>query len=207
MQKPLFIAFEGIDGSGKSTQAKLLADRLNQVGQKTLLTCEPTKDQLGNMIRDAFAHKTHLHDEVIAGLFVADRLQHILDDTNGILATLQKGTHVVSDRYVFSSYAYQGVHTDIDWVIQANSLAAKLAKADLTLFIQIDPAVAMARIMSNREVTEKYETLENLNKVHKNYLKSFDLFKNKENIVLIDGNKPMDEISNEIFEKVKEYIV
>jgi thymidylate kinase len=65
----------------------------------------------------------------------------------------------------------------------------------------------MARIMSNREVTEKYETLENLNKVHKNYLKSFDLFKNKENIVLIDGNKPMDEISNEIFEKVKEYIV
>jgi dTMP kinase len=207
MQKPLFIAFEGIDGSGKSTQAKLLADRLNQVGQKTLLTCEPTKDQLGKMIRDAFAHKTHLHDEVIAGLFVADRLQHILDDTNGILATLQKGTHVVSDRYVFSSYAYQGVHTDIDWVIQANSLAAKLAQADLTLFIQIDPAVAMARIMSNREVTEKYETLENLNKVHKNYLKSFDLFKNKENIVLIDGNKPMDEISNEIFEKVKEYIV
>lgn len=206
MQKPLFIAFEGIDGSGKSTQAKLLADRLNQVGQKTMLTCEPTKDQLGKMIRDAFAHKTHLHDEVIAGLFVADRLQHILDDTNGILATLKKGIHVVSDRYVFSSYAYQGVHTDIDWVIQANSLAAKLAQADLTLFIQIDPAVAMARIMSNREVTEKYETLENLNKVHKNYLKSFDLFKNKENIVLIDGNKPMEEIADEIFAYVMKLI-
>lgn len=206
MQKPLFIAFEGIDGSGKSTQAKLLADRLNQVGQKTMLTCEPTKDQLGKMIRDAFAHKTHLHDEVIAGLFVADRLQHILDDTNGILTTLKKGIHVVSDRYVFSSYAYQGVHTDIDWVIQANSLAAKLAQADLTLFIQIDPAVAMARIMSNREVTEKYETLENLNKVHKNYLKSFDLFKNKENIVLIDGNKPMEEIADEIFAYVMKLI-
>jgi dTMP kinase len=206
MQKPLFIAFEGIDGSGKSTQAKLLADRLNQVGQKTMLTCEPTKDQLGKMIRDAFAHKTHLHDEVIAGLFVADRLQHILDDTNGILTTLKKGIHVVSDRYVFSSYAYQGVHTDIDWVIQANSLAAKLAQADLTLFIQIDPAVAMARIMSNREVTEKYETLENLNKVHKNYLKSFDLFKNKENIVLIDGNKPMEEMADEIFAYVMKLI-
>ncbi len=206
MQKPLFIAFEGIDGSGKSTQAKLLADRLNQVGQKTILTCEPTKDQLGKIIRDAFAHKTHLHDEVIAGLFVADRLQHILDDNNGILATLKKGMHVVSDRYVFSSYAYQGVHTNIDWVIQANSLAAKLAQADLTLFINIDPAEAMARIMSNRQGTEKYETLENLKKVNENYLKSFDLFKDKEHILIIDGSKPMDEIATEIFDYVMKLI-
>ena len=85
MQKNLFIAFEGIDGSGKSTQVKLLADKLEALGHQVYSTFEPTKSDIGKMIRTIFSGKMEADHKVIAALFAADRLDHLLNKTDGIL--------------------------------------------------------------------------------------------------------------------------
>ena len=85
MKKNLFIAFEGIDGSGKSTQLKLLKQKFEQAGSKVYTTAEPTESPIGKIIRDIFSHKMEADHRTIAGLFVADRLDHLLNKTNGIL--------------------------------------------------------------------------------------------------------------------------
>ena len=146
MKKNLFIAFEGIDGSGKSTQVKLLADTLEKEGHKVHVTCEPTGSPMGVLIRNAFSHKMEADHRVIAGLFIADRLDHLLNKTNGILKMLADGYTVITDRYYLSSYAYQGVHMPLDWVIQANSLSAELLRPDLNIFIDIAPEISMQRL-------------------------------------------------------------
>src|SRR5256885_267953 len=159
MKKNLFIAFEGIDGSGKSTQVKLLSYNLKNAGHKVHLTCEPTESPIGKMIRDIFSHKMEADHRVIAGLFVADRLDHLLNKTNGILKKLEEGYTVISDRYYFSSYAYQGTHIDLDWVIKANSLSADLRRPDLNIYIDITAEQSIERINKGRTSVELYETL------------------------------------------------
>ena len=144
--KPLFIALEGIDGSGKSTQASLLAERLKQAGRAVHLTAEPTDGPVGKLIRNIFRHEYPADHRVIAGLFVADRLDHLLSPAGGILARLEAGFTVVCDRYCFSSYAYQGVHMPLSWVISANSLSTELRRPDLTLFIDVPAPEAFERI-------------------------------------------------------------
>ncbi|HAL81034.1 MAG TPA: dTMP kinase, partial [Mucilaginibacter sp.] len=114
MKKNLFIALEGIDGSGKSTQVKLLTEKLEQAGHKVYTTCEPTDSPIGKIIRDIFTHKMEADHRTIAGLFVADRLDHLLNKTNGIIKKLEEGYTVITDRYYFSSYAYQSTHMDLD---------------------------------------------------------------------------------------------
>src|SRR5688572_21811381 len=120
MKKKLFIAFEGIDGCGKSTQARLLADKLISDGQKVYLTCEPTDSPIGSIIRNVMKGKMEADHRTIAGLFVADRLDHLLNKTNGIIKMMEDGFTVITDRYYFSSYAYQGTHMPLEWVIAAN---------------------------------------------------------------------------------------
>ena len=91
MNKNPFIAFEGIDGCGKSTQVKLLAEKLTGSGHKVYSTFEPTDGPIGSMIRSIFNHKMESDHRIIAGLFVADRLDHLLNRTNGILKKLEEG--------------------------------------------------------------------------------------------------------------------
>src|SRR5690554_4018885 len=110
----LFIAFEGIDGSGKSTQIALLRSRLESLGYQVHQTCEPTTGPIGRMIRDIFSGKMEGNHHTIAGLFVADRLHHILNKKDGLIAQLTRGHVVLTDRYVLSSYAYQGAHVDLE---------------------------------------------------------------------------------------------
>lgn len=202
MKKNLFLAFEGIDGCGKSTQAKLLAGFLEKAGHKTYLTCEPTNSPIGALIRDIFSHKTEADNRVIAGLFVADRLDHILNKTNGLLKKLEEGYTVITDRYYFSSYAYQGAHIPMDWVMQANSLSAGLLRPDLNIYLDISPEQSMQRIRAGRAATELYETLENLRTVQKNYRLAFEQLKQEENIFITDGCRPVEEIAATIWEKV-----
>ena len=202
MKKNLFIAFEGIDGSGKSTQVKLLKEKLENEGLKVYTTCEPTDSPIGKVIRDIFTHKMEADHRTIAGLFVADRLDHLLNKTNGILKKLEEGYTVITDRYYFSSYAYQSPHMDLDWVINANSLSANLRRPDLNIYIDISPKQSIERINKGRTTVELYETLENLENVRDKYFEAMELLKADEKILVTNGNRLPEIISDEIWGKI-----
>jgi dTMP kinase len=202
MKQNLFIAFEGIDGSGKSTQVKMLTQNLEAVGHKVYATFEPTDGPIGKMIREIFSGKMEADHSVIAGLFVADRLNHLLNKTNGVLKMLTDGYTVITDRYYFSSYAYHGVHIPLDWVIEANKLSANLLRPNLNIYIDISPEESMRRINKGRTSTELYETLENLTKVKNVYQQAFDKLKGQEKICIIDGTQSEQEIGKNIWQEV-----
>jgi dTMP kinase len=207
MRKNLFIAFEGIDGSGKSTQVKLLSYNLKNSGHKVHLTCEPTESPIGKMIRDIFSHKMEADHRTIAGLFIADRLDHLLNKNNGILKKLKEGYTVISDRYYFSSYAYQGTHMPLEWVIEANSLAANLLRPDINIYLDIMPEAGMDRLTSERTAIELYETVENLNNVRSKYFEAIEMLKFKENVFVIDANRAPHVIAAEIWNEVSNITV
>jgi dTMP kinase len=207
MRKNLFIAFEGIDGSGKSTQVKLLSYNLKNAGHKVHLTAEPTEGPIGKMIRDIFSHKMEADHRVIAGLFIADRLDHLLNKETGILKKLEEGYTVITDRYYFSSYAYQGTHMPMEWVIEANSLAANLLRPDLNIYIDIDPKASMDRLNSDRPAMELYETVENLHNVRAKFLEAIDMLKLKENVFVLDGNRAPHVIAADIWNEISNITV
>jgi dTMP kinase len=201
--RPLFIAFEGIDGSGKSTQVKLLAQALTQQGHKVYTTHEPTSGPIGKMIRDIFSHRMEGSQHTIAALFAADRLEHLVNKTDGILKKLGEGYTVITDRYYFSSYAYHSVHVDMDWVIEMNSEATKLLRPDLNIYIDISPEVSMQRIQRNRNSVEMYETLENQKQVYAMYEKAFKREENHEKIFRVNGDQASEKIALEILEGIR----
>jgi len=203
MNKNLFIALEGIDGSGKSTQMKLLTKKLEEAGHKVYATFEPTNGPIGTMIRTILKGDTPTDDRIIAGLFVADRLDHLLNQENGILKKMDEGYTVICDRYCFSSYAYQGTHMSIDWVIAANAMSASILKPDVNVFIDIDPEVSMQRIATNRDTIEIYENLENQKKVKEKFFEAFARMKDQEKIFIVEGNRKPEMIANDIFEELQ----
>lgn len=199
-----FIVFEGIDGSGKSTQLKLLAERLSAFGVKCRETLEPTFGMIGAPLHDILSGKTCADPRVTAAMFAADRLDHVLNPENGILRDIENGTSVLCDRYYFSSYAYQSVDIPTSWVIEANSLVVSTLRPDCTIFIDVSPEVAMERINQNRSTTEIYENLERLTAVRTSYLSAFDLMKDSEKIAVFDGNADMYDLADKIENFVKE---
>lgn len=203
MKKSLFIALEGIDGSGKSTQAKLLKDKLETEGLKVHLTQEPTNHPVGILLRDIFNHKTEADHHAIAALFAADRLEHLLNKKDGIIHLLEQGYTVITDRYYFSSYAYHSVHVPMNWVIELNRISAELLRPDLNIYIDLDPQSAMKRLHSGRSSTELYETKENLINVRNKYLEAFELLKQEEKIYVTDGNRSEVEIAMDIYKAIK----
>jgi dTMP kinase len=198
----LFIALEGIDGSGKSTQTKLLTRQLTNEGHKVYSTFEPTDSAIGSLIRNILKGNAKADHRIIAGLFVADRLDHLLNEVNGIVKKLEEGYTVITDRYCFSSYAYQGTHMDMNWVIQANAMSAAILRPDINIFIDVDPEVSMHRLHSNRDNIELFETLETLKAVRSKYYEAFDKLKSEENIVIVDGNQSIESIAKDIWKEV-----
>lgn len=207
MKKNLFIAFEGIDGSGKSTQVKFLSDNLKKAGHKVYSTFEPTDSPIGSVIRNIFKHRIEADHRVIAGLFVADRLDHLLNKTNGILKKLEEGYTVITDRYYFSSYAYHGTHMSLDWVIEANSLSAELLRPDLNIYIDITPEIGMKRLKNGRSSIELYETRENLKNVRAKYLEAIEQLKFQEQVFITNGNRLSEEIAIDIWNEVSNIAV
>lgn len=203
IEPTVFIALEGIDGSGKSTQTALLAQRMVEAGFKVHRTFEPTDNPIGSMIRRIFSHQMEADQRTIAGLFVADRLHHLLCPDTGILRYLSEGVSVITDRYYFSSYAYHGVHTDMEWVIQSNSMSASLLRPHLNIFIDVPPEVSMERMSASRESMEMYETLDNLKKVRDKYFEAFERIGNAEHVVIIKGEDDPNQISKNIWDVVK----
>ncbi len=203
IKRNLFIAFEGIDGSGKSTQVKLLAEKLESIGHKVYTTFEPTDSEIGIIIRNILTGKKKADNRTIAGLFVADRLNHLLNEENGIVKKMNEGFTVLTDRYYFSSYAYNGTHMDIKWVIEANAMSASILRPHLNIFIDVPPEVSMGRINGNRNSIDLYENLENLKNVRAKYFEAFALLNKEEKIFTVDGNKNPDLIHKEIVNNIE----
>ena len=140
-----FFALEGIDGSGKSTQLPLLARRLEALGRPCVQTREPTGGPMGTLLRQVLTGQVDCDSRVVAPLFVADRLDHLLRKGDGLLALVEGGTDVLCDRYYFSSYAYQSVDLPLEWVIEANRPCAHLLRPTATLFLDVEIGRASCR--------------------------------------------------------------
>ncbi|MFS2089221.1 dTMP kinase [Paenarthrobacter nicotinovorans] len=200
-QRGAFIVFEGIDGSGKSTQASLLAKRLSDCRIPVHSTAEPTPGPIGSLIRNSFASRVNFDDRVIAALFVADRLDHITNSNDGMLGLIERGTTVISDRYYLSSMAYHASDVGADWIRSANSINTDLLRPDITIFIDIDPDVSLERIAANRSVPDRFEVRPRLESARSNYLKAFpDAC--EDGIVQVDGSLGLEALSDEIWRNV-----
>ena len=204
MTRGKFIVFEGRDGSGKSTHAVLLKERLEKEGYKVFLTREPTDGEAGKLLRRCLTGQADLPEQAIAGLFMTDRLDHILNAKTGILRHLEAGETVICDRYYFSSIAYNGSYAPMEWVIELNRLAMQTLRPDLTLFMDIRPEVFLSRI-EGRGSTERYEKVEVLKKVRENYFKAFSLLP-EEKVCVVDNGGTIETSAEEVYRAVKEAI-
>ena len=203
--KGKFIAFEGIDGSGKSTQIRILAERLKIQGDTCYTTMEPTDSPIGSLIHQIMTGRIKTDNKVIAALFVADRLDHLLNDVDGIVSKVNEGITVLTDRYYFSSYAYQSVDMPMDWIIQANEQSSQILRPTVNIFIDTDPDIAMERIARNRFHRELFEKKSRLIEVREKYLEAFEKRKDVERVMIIDGNRSEREIAEDIWEKLQIY--
>ena len=203
MAHNFFIALEGIDGSGKSTQTKLLHHLLSKAGMQVQIDFEPTDNEIGRLLRHIFSGKINANQYTIAALFAADRLDHILSPKNGLQKKLAEGYTVICDRYYLSSLAYHSVHVPIDWVMDCNKMAMQLLKPHLHVFVDVPPALAMQRLKQSRPQLEMYETLSNLEAVYAKYQEAIEKINAEENIFRVDGTQNPDSISALIFEELQ----
>ena len=197
--KGIFLALEGIDGSGKTTQLQKLTARLAQLNIKHYSTQEPTGGPVGSLIRQILTGRTLADNRVMASLFVADRLDHLLN-VDGISQKIDAGVCVLTDRYYFSSYAYQSVDMDLNWLINANRPIAEILRPNLTIFLDIPVSTALARIQAGRFHTELYEKEERLLAVRKQYLTAFAQLQAEENIAIIDADADADTVAERIWQ-------
>lgn len=197
-----FFALEGIDGSGKSTQLKLLARRLEEAGFPCLTTCEPTSGPIGTLLRQVLTGQVKCDSRVVAPLFAADRLDHLLGEETGLCKAVERGLTVLTDRYYFSSYAYQSVDLPLEWVIQTNRPCADLLRPTATLFLDVSPQLALERIAQNRESTELFETRDRLTRTRAQYFKAFELERDREKVIVIPGDREVDAVAGEIWAAV-----
>ncbi len=204
--KGRFIVFEGIDGSGKSTQIKNISKRLEILGNKIYSTFEPTDGPIGLLIRQMLSGKVATDQRTIASLFAADRTDHLVNQENGVCLKVDQGEMVLCDRYYFSSYAYHAQYIDMEWVIHANSLNADILRPDVTIFIDVDPDICFERIKLSRSNFDMYEKIDVMKKVRANYFQAFDVLKDLEKIIIIDGNTTMERVEDKIFNEVKKII-
>ena len=205
MAKGKFIVVEGLDGSGKSTQIKLLKDKLIKKGYRVYVTAEPTEFETGKYLRRILSESLKKDMYLQAALFLADRLEHITSPINGIQGYLDKGFYVISDRYYYSSFAYQGTESDMDWVMDINLKCERMLKPDLCIFLDVNPDTCKNRIDTSRGKPELYEKdIEKIRSIRENFFTVFDKLKDTHNIAIIDANDEIENINNKMLEKVAE---
>lgn len=193
-----FIVFEGIDASGKSTLSQRLYNDLNQDGISIYRTSEPTDSPIGSLIRNILNKRIEMDEKTIGVLYLADRMDHLNNPVNGILSHMNQGTHVISDRYYYSSYAYHVPHLSMDWVINANKICADILRPDIVFYIDIPIEVSLERLNKNRRFHDLFETKERITTVYHNYKEAISREGHKDNVIVIDGNRPVDEVYAEI---------
>ena len=205
MEKGKFIVLEGIDGSGKSTQIGRLVRRLTDRGISCRATREPTGRPVGTLIRQALTGQVPLDPRVIAALYAADRIDHLVNGEDGLLALVERGITVVTDRYYFSSYAYHSVDMEMDWVIGTNSVSAELLRPTLTVFLDVPVDRAMERIRRGRDQVELFEREDRLRQTRALYFEAFERLKQEETVAVVDGCGPEDEVEERVWAAVSPY--
>lgn len=206
MKKGMFFAFEGIDGSGKSTQIRLLTQNLKTHGIRCYETREPTDGPIGSVVHQMMTGRIAADPRVISGLFAADRLDHLTNRVNGICQVIDQGVTVVTDRYYFSSYAYNGVEMDMQWVMECNRLSEELLRPTLNIFLDVPVETALERISANRLHRELYEKEERLRAVRNQYFKAFEQKKTEENVAVIDAAAEETVVAARVWSAVEQVL-
>ena len=147
----LFIAFEGLDGAGSSTQAEILFNNLSNSSGKALLTKEPTNNIIGGIIRGQLTRDWSSNMECLQLLFAADRSHHL---EKVILPALKQKRVVISDRYFFSSIAFGSIDLDQEWLLALNE---KFILPDLTFILKVSPKICARRMQETRFDLELFE--------------------------------------------------
>lgn len=200
-----FIVLEGLDGTGKSTQLRLLAEALRNKGERVFCDTEPTAAETGKLLRRILAGEVASSAWGKAALFFADRVNQNTDPENGIRRHLLDGDTVLLDRYYFSTFAYQGYETSLDWTMDLHYGCPVLARPDLVLFLTMEPEACLRRIAEHRtgQQREIYETAEQLTRVRAQFHSMFEALGRRENIVLIDAAGTKEEVHARIMEAVE----
>ena len=181
-----FIVFEGIDGSGKTTQIDLLTQQFRKHNIPHIVTKEPTDGPIGSLARNVVRGAFSLSEEALSLLFAADRAEHTSTE---IRPALESGKYVICDRYVYSNIAYQGIQVLAD---------SGHVNPDLTLFIDTDPEECTRRILSNRPAMEIYDGIKNANKIRAKYMEAFVRYKDGMPVQVIDGNASEQNVFEQI---------
>ncbi|MDY6842494.1 MAG: dTMP kinase [Thermodesulfobacteriota bacterium] len=199
LEKGILLAFEGIDGSGKTTQAKILYDTLRSKGYATVLTKEPTDGKWGRMIREVITGgRGEISPEEELALFINDRKEHVEREVKPAL--LQKSIIVV-DRYYFSTMAYQGaLCLDVEKIRLENELFAPIP--DIVFILDVEVDMGIGRIVYNRknglDTFEQREYLERVRKIFREMSAPY--------IQLIDATLSPTEVSQNIEKITMSYI-
>jgi len=194
-KRGVFICIEGIDASGKTTHARRLVENLLRNGLDAVYTTEPTSGEIGRLIRTHILQSQKRVPSVIeALLFAVDRIEHV---ENMIKPALREGKIVVSDRYVYSSLAYQGAAgLDLKWVEEINKFAIL---PDLAVYIDIPAEVVFKRLRRKMSIMENFQTQCKVREVYLKLVKDGRL-------MLIDGNRPAGEVEKHILATVLHFI-
>lgn len=190
-----FINIEGLDGSGVSTQVKLLRDGLLREKMEVYATKEPTDNVIGGLIRGALTGVYKLPPGALQLLFVADRLHHL---ERQIVPILNKGNLLITDRFCWSTIAFGSVDLSRKWLLQLHSYCFL---PDISIFLRVSPKICVARLKADRFDFELFEKEEKLWKVWNTYEWLGEKF--PVCIKVIDGERTPSQISKEILKLIK----
>lgn len=195
MKRGKFIVFEGLDGSGQSTQVSLLKAYLEERGYTVALGKEPTPDyEAGRELREIFTGKKTATPRRIQELFAVDRAEHVSHD---IVPALERGDIFISDRYVMSTLAFGYPENDMEWLKAIN---AKFPWPDLIICLSVRPEVSLDRIEKRGKPKELFEKLEKLSVVAANYK---ELSTSLPSCVVVNGEQTPEEVHADVVEKIQ----
>lgn len=200
----MFITFEGIDGCGKSSIIIEIAELLKNIGYNVFVTREPGGTDISEKIREIII-KSEKMDGITEGLlYAASRRQHIVEKIN---PSLERKEIVISDRYIDSSLAYQGIgrNIGIEQILKINSINNKILWPNITFLLDIDPIIALERI-KKRNKNDRFDKESILfhNKIRKAFLQIAKKYNNR--IIIINANENKQVIIKKIFDKIKTFL-